>query len=291
MATLRLSGGANRAGRWAMIAVAATALLIGGRPAGAADPARRPDPLDRPPREGSAPPSSVDEALERSLDRVLLDDPEDRRANLDDDRPTADEPGGADDAAGESDSEATGEAGLDRDDEQGARRSLGAGEDPFQRVAGRMRSAERAMRQPDQTKNVARLHDEILTDLDRLIQQLDQQCQACQGSACASPSPGQKTGQRGQPKPAAGKQPSGQKPGSEPSQGKGPAQQSTDLAGKGGASLPSPAEMESLLKDAWGNLPVREREQMLQSPPTRFLPKYQLLIEQYFKRLAEEQPR
>ena len=45
------------------------------------------------------------------------------------------------------------------------------------------------------------------------------------------------------------------------------------------------------MKDVWGQLPAREREQMLQSPPEQFLPKYELLLEKYYKRLAEEQKR
>ena len=43
------------------------------------------------------------------------------------------------------------------------------------------------------------------------------------------------------------------------------------------------------MKDVWGQLPAREREQMLQSPPEQFLPKYELLLEKYYKRLADEQ--
>ena len=43
------------------------------------------------------------------------------------------------------------------------------------------------------------------------------------------------------------------------------------------------------MKDAWGHLPQHAREQMLQNSPERFLPQYELLIEQYYKRLAEEQ--
>jgi hypothetical protein len=49
-------------------------------------------------------------------------------------------------------------------------------------------------------------------------------------------------------------------------------------------------QMQGLLKDLWGQLPEKAREQMLQTSPEQFLPKYELMIEQYFKRLAEEQP-
>jgi hypothetical protein len=48
------------------------------------------------------------------------------------------------------------------------------------------------------------------------------------------------------------------------------------------------AQMQELLKDLWGHLPERVREQLLQAPTDEFLPKYQLEIEKYFRRLAEE---
>ena len=48
-------------------------------------------------------------------------------------------------------------------------------------------------------------------------------------------------------------------------------------------------QMKGLLKDLWGQLPLRDREQMLQSSPEQFLPKYELLIEKYYKRLADQQ--
>jgi hypothetical protein len=43
-----------------------------------------------------------------------------------------------------------------------------------------------------------------------------------------------------------------------------------------------------MLRRVWGDLPERERDEMLQlQPPEEFLPKYELLIEAYFRRLAE----
>lgn len=48
-------------------------------------------------------------------------------------------------------------------------------------------------------------------------------------------------------------------------------------------------EMRDVLhKDVWGMLPERQRQQMLELPVEEFLPKYELLIEDYFRRLAEE---
>ena len=42
------------------------------------------------------------------------------------------------------------------------------------------------------------------------------------------------------------------------------------------------------MKQLWGELPQRDREQMLQLPVEEFLPEYELLIEDYFRRLSEE---
>ena len=45
-----------------------------------------------------------------------------------------------------------------------------------------------------------------------------------------------------------------------------------------------------MMKDSWGHLPPRVREQMLQNTPEQFLPQYELMIEKYYQRLAEERP-
>ncbi len=47
--------------------------------------------------------------------------------------------------------------------------------------------------------------------------------------------------------------------------------------------------LNEMVKALWGQLPERSREQMLQSFSDEFLPKYELEIEQYYRRLSEEQ--
>ena len=47
--------------------------------------------------------------------------------------------------------------------------------------------------------------------------------------------------------------------------------------------------VDEMVKALWGQLPARSREQMLQSFTDEFLPKYELEIEQYYRRLSEEQ--
>ena len=51
------------------------------------------------------------------------------------------------------------------------------------------------------------------------------------------------------------------------------------------------AEMRTVLKQLWGELPQRQREQMLEPPVEEFLPKYEQQIEEYFRRLSEDKTR
>ena len=43
------------------------------------------------------------------------------------------------------------------------------------------------------------------------------------------------------------------------------------------------------MKELWGHLPERSREQLLQSFSEEFLPKYEREIQQYYQRLSEDQ--
>jgi hypothetical protein len=121
------------------------------------------------------------------------------------------------------------------------------------------------------------VQQQIVADLDKLIAELAQQCRsgACQSSGeCNSPS------QRSQAAPKSGTP--------KPGHGQSPARDSTSRLGRGDSRQFDPGEREQLLKDLWGHLPPRAREQMLQSYSDEFLPEYELEIEKYFRRLAEE---
>ena len=48
--------------------------------------------------------------------------------------------------------------------------------------------------------------------------------------------------------------------------------------------------VNDLLRRMWGHLPDKVRDQMQASLSEQFLPKYERLIEEYYKRLAEERP-
>jgi hypothetical protein len=117
---------------------------------------------------------------------------------------------------------------------------------------------------------------QIISDLDKLIADLSKQCQCCngqcQGGQCDKPpKPGAKPG----------------KPGA--SSGRTAARDSTDRLDRTTAKPVDKGEVNEMVKALWGNLPERSREQMLQSFSDEFLPKYEIEIEQYYRRLSEEQ--
>jgi hypothetical protein len=49
----------------------------------------------------------------------------------------------------------------------------------------------------------------------------------------------------------------------------------------------TPEEQDALIKEVWGNLPPHVRQQMSGSSVEGFLPKYEQLTQEYFRRLAE----
>lgn len=115
----------------------------------------------------------------------------------------------------------------------------------------------------------------VIAQLDELINGL---CNQCQGG-------GSKPGQ----KPSQANKPAQPKPGAtQPGMSTPTARNSVDEPKPPGERQLNPADREALVKQLWGHLPEREREQMLQSFSGEFLPKYELELEKYYRRLAEE---
>lgn len=118
---------------------------------------------------------------------------------------------------------------------------------------------------------------QVVAQLDKLIAELSKQCKNCQ---CNSSGQSPKPSQRSQKKPG--------KPGSAAGSGKTAARDSTDRLNSTSAKPVDKGDLEAAVKDLWGHLPERSREQMMQSFSEEFLPKYELEIEQYYRRLSEE---
>ena len=166
---------------------------------------------------------------------------------------------------------------------------FGAGANPasqsLARVRNSMQRAQSMLTQPDAAGKpgaaplASPVQHEILSDLDKLIADLSKQCQCCNGQC--------QGGQCNQPKPCNNPKPG--KPGASAGSGRTAARDSTDRLDRSSAKPVDKGEVNEMVKALWGHLPERSREQMLQSFSDEFLPKYEIEIEQYYRRLSEEQ--
>ncbi len=152
------------------------------------------------------------------------------------------------------------------------------------RVRQGMQQAETLLAQPqpaaatDTLQQAAQTQQQVVVQLDALIAELSKQCQ---GGDCPPGDQPPKPGERSQAKPG--------KPGSPSGRGQTAARDSTDRLGQARAQPADKGDVDAIVKDLWGHLPERSREQMLQSFSDEFLPKYELEIEQYYRGLSEEQ--
>jgi hypothetical protein len=145
---------------------------------------------------------------------------------------------------------------------------------PLLRIARRMDSAGRMLGGHDAGSGTQKLQAEIVADLDRLIEQAKKACRSGQGG-------GQQTGGR---------------PGGGPPRGAPAGNRSNDNRPQANSPRTTshpprktdPAQVLELMKQVWGGLPPRLREQVMQLPAEEFMPKYESLIEDYFRGLAEE---
>ena len=143
-----------------------------------------------------------------------------------------------------------------------------------------MQTAQSLLQHPEDVSRASSAQAEALAGLDAMIIEIAQrksQCQGAQSSANQRNKPSRK--KTGQPK--AGQAKTG-KPGKSP--GKAAATSS-------GADLSVELAIAGdLVKDLWGKLPERQREQILQPLSEEFLPKYATEIEAYFRALADPRP-
>ncbi len=151
---------------------------------------------------------------------------------------------------------------------------------PLVRARQSMSQAGALLAKPGSVAEARVEQQRALAQLDELIKLLSQQCQG--GSSAPNKSRSQASNHPSQPKADAS---AGPQPGSSTI---GPRDSSADLK----RPQVTPAELgehESLVKRLWGQLPERSRAQMQQSFSGEFLPKYELDLEQYYRRLTEEQ--
>jgi hypothetical protein len=239
----------------------------------AAETAKPVAPTAKPAREGA---SALDQELLKDLDNDLLDGVQNLPSGK---KPAADNPGAK---------PSPGEAGkppadkpLEDDEQMGE--DVGQGpEDPLARIGQQMRKVEQLIERRKSAKPSEPLRQEIVKELAQLIEQIEQQ-QSQQASSSRSKG-SQSVAQREQVKQS--KQSDGRSGSGQANQ---PARDSSDRLGRNEAQRPDLDQMKGMMKDLWGQLPAHAREQMLQTSPEQFVPRYELLIEKYYKRLAEQQ--
>lgn len=151
-------------------------------------------------------------------------------------------------------------------------------EDPRLRIARRMHAAGQRLGRDDSGSGTQQIQGEIVADLDKLIAQAKK---SCQSGECQNPST-QASVRTAVNQPKAGETKPGSKTGR--TAGQAPSQRTS--------SSPSrhvdPEQINELIKKSWGLLPQRLREQVQQPLGEEFLPKYETLIEDYFRRLSEQ---
>jgi hypothetical protein len=147
---------------------------------------------------------------------------------------------------------------------------LGRPTDPFARIAGKMQRSQQALTAGKSAAPTQELQKEILGDLDALLKKMQKQCA---GGQCKNPGSNSSAG-------------NSSKAGQRPSQK--PANDSTARVGKPGDTNADSGDASDTIKEVWGHLPPKVREAMQNASLEEFLPKYDKLIEDFYRRLADQ---
>jgi len=148
-------------------------------------------------------------------------------------------------------------------------------------IVQQMLQSARRLGEVDSGPETQRLQQRILEDLEAILREVGK---ASSDAASSGQKPAKRHEPEAKPQPTDGDQKSASaKPGTQPK----PGQAAGSAKGPDGQSG-SLVDRPSLLRRAWGDLPPRQREELLQfQPPEEFLPEYEAEIEAYFRRLAE----
>jgi hypothetical protein len=150
--------------------------------------------------------------------------------------------------------------------------------DPLSRISRQMRDVQRRLSSVQAGDDTQHRQQQISDELAKLIERLKKTSQSSQkpGNSSLPSSQRSKVAQAGQK-------------GANSRQSDKPARDSSNQTRRDEVTKADPAAIRERMKEAWGNLPQRIREQMMQTSVDDFLPKYELLIEKYFQRLSEEE--
>jgi hypothetical protein len=153
--------------------------------------------------------------------------------------------------------------------------AAGASPDPLVAIGRQMRDVESRLTEQKLDDGTRQLQEKILADLAVLMQECKKQCQG------GGSKPGSKSGKPGQGS-QAGNNPAGQAPSDA-------ARDSTDDLRNRATGPKQNGALVNARNESWGNLPEHVREHLRNMNTDVFLPKYELMLEKYFKRLGEEQ--
>jgi len=154
-------------------------------------------------------------------------------------------------------------------------------DNPLLEIARQMRQVETQISRADSGSQTQGTQRRIAANLQELIDELRRSCRQSQPS-------------QGDSQAVAARKPAGRPTEKKPPPGRKKAASKLGKTGrakpgKADARRPEEGRVQAVLKDLWGELPQHAREQMLQLPAEKFLPEYELMIEEYFKRLVEEE--
>lgn len=167
-----------------------------------------------------------------------------------------------------------------------------ARQNPLKGIAESMRQVRRRIQAKDLATETQQIQGRIVTDLGKLIELLQKQNQQQQQNQSQQQQQSkqqqdkqQNQSQQQQSKP----NPQQSNNGNQPSQpARQPSQESKTQQVESQSADTSTVTRDRMMQDAWGNLPASVQEEMRSARPEKFLPKYSRLIEEYFKRLAED---
>lgn len=145
-------------------------------------------------------------------------------------------------------------------------------DNPLVQIAERMRQVEARLAQQDTSPETQEAQKQILAELAQLLEQAKKQQAGGQNKPGSSGKGSNQAGDgSGNPTPA-------------------PPRDSTNRIEQGTKEAVETTDVKDLLRRIWGHLPDKLRDQMQASLSEQFLPKYERIIEEYYKRLAEERP-
>lgn len=169
---------------------------------------------------------------------------------------------------------------LDRQLLDGLEDSETAGnDDPLRQIGQKMHRAEKLLAGKNLEQKVQTLQKEIVSDLDRMLEKARRQMRQSSSSSTR-----EQLARRDQ-----AAQPNAQTPagGGKPSESNSPARDSEARLQERSPERPDSRKTRELVQELWGHLPERDRQQVINSTMENFIPKYELLIKEYFKRLTD----